>query len=115
MIERYAGYMRRRTAGGEAFGIDSDPAHWLLVSHEKAEPWNFLADGFEAGYVWDEHFVSVGSKQIRKPKKDGWFEHGQNCAEYLELNFGAGHKTQEERERARQPVRWLPVPTTWAG
>jgi hypothetical protein len=25
--------------------------------------------------VWDEHFVSVGSKQIRKPKKDGWFGH----------------------------------------
>ena len=21
---------------------------------------------------------------MRKPKKDGWFEHGMNCAEYLE-------------------------------
>jgi hypothetical protein len=30
--------------------------------------------------------ASVGSKQMRKPKKDGWFEHGMNCAEYLELN-----------------------------
>ena len=32
--------------------------------------------------------MSVGSKQVRKPKKDGWFEHGQNCHEYRELNFG---------------------------
>jgi hypothetical protein len=30
----------------------------------------------------------VGQYEIRKPKKDGWFEHGQNCNEYLELNFG---------------------------
>ena len=31
--------------------------------------------------------LAFGSKQMRKPKKDGWFEHGMNCAEYLELNF----------------------------
>jgi hypothetical protein len=37
--------------------------------------------------VWDEHFVSVGSKQIRKPKKDGWFGHEQNCHEYLETQL----------------------------
>jgi hypothetical protein len=62
-----------------------------------------MADGCEAGYVWDEHFVSVGSKQIRKPKKDGWFEHGQNCMEYLEINFGAGRETRSARdERERQ-------------
>jgi len=52
-------------------------------------PDRFLADAFEAGYVWDEHMVSVGNKQVRKPKKDGWYEHGMNCSEYLELNFGS--------------------------
>jgi hypothetical protein len=36
--------------------------------------------------------VSVGSKRMRKRKKDGWFEHGMNCAEYLELNFGSSPK-----------------------
>src|SRR6185503_6605515 len=59
----------------------------------------FLTDGFEAGYVWDEHYVSIGSKQIRKPKKDGWYEHGQNCTEYLELNFGGEQPTQRQVER----------------
>jgi len=29
---------------------------------------------------------------MRKRKKDGWFEHGMNCAEYLELNFGSSPK-----------------------
>jgi hypothetical protein len=38
--------------------------------------------------VWDEHLVSVRNKQVRKPKKDGWYEHGQNCAEYPDLHFG---------------------------
>jgi hypothetical protein len=66
-----------------------DPERWLTISERATTPDRFLADGFEAGYVWDEHLVSVGNKQVRKPKKDGWYEHGQNCAEYLELNFGA--------------------------
>ncbi len=88
MVERHGGYMRKRVANGtEAFRVNE--TQWLRVSSDATVPWKFLADGFEAGYVWDEHMVSVGSKQVRKPKKDGWFEHGQNCAEYLELNFGS--------------------------
>lgn len=87
MVERHAGLMRRRTStGAEALRVDD--RRWLRVSGDDAITWKFLADGFEAGYVWDEHMVSVGSKQLRKPRKDGWYEHGQNCAEYLELNFG---------------------------
>jgi len=46
--------------------------------------------------VWDVHMVSVGTKQMRKPKKDGWFEHGMNYAEYLELNFGSAPKRKSE-------------------
>ena len=61
---------------------------WLTISTKATVPDRFLADAFEAGYVWDEHMVSVGNKQVRKPKKDGWYEHGMNCAEYLEVNFG---------------------------
>jgi hypothetical protein len=87
MVERTAAQMRKRTASGEMFGVDNGD-HWLRLSAEAVVADRFLAKGFEAGYVWDVHMVSVGSKQIRKPKKDGWFEHGQNCSEYLELNFG---------------------------
>lgn len=88
MIERHAAAMRKRTPQGEAFIINSDPDRWVRVSEGNAVSDRFLADGFEAGYVWDEHYVSVGSKQMRKAKKDGWYEHGQNASEYLELNFG---------------------------
>src|SRR6185503_15143650 len=96
-IERLAGHMRRRTPQGEAFGVDNE--RWVRVAPDGVMPWKFLADGFEAGYVWDEHMVSVGSKQMRKPKKDGWFEHGQNCTEYLELNFGGAQPSVLQVER----------------
>ena len=99
MVERLAGYMRRRTPQGEAFNVESRPERWLLISPDMAKSWPFLADGLEAGYVWDEHLVSVGNKQVRKPKKDGWYEHGQNCLEYLELNFGGQQPSVRQSEQ----------------
>jgi len=99
MVERIAGHMRRRTVQGEAFGVEANPERWQIVGPDGAKSWPFLTDGLEAGYVWDEHLVSVGSKQVRKPKKDGWYEHGQNCLEYLELNFGGAQPTMGEVER----------------
>lgn len=97
MIERHAGLMRKRTPMGEAYAVNSDKTKWLRVTGDGRPPaqWSFLADGDEAGYVWDEHLVSEGSKQYRKAKKDGWYEHGQNAKEYLELNFGSTPKAKE--------------------
>lgn len=106
LVERLAGHMRRRTPWGEAFAVDgtrdlnNQYVRWLRVDKDGAEGWGFLADGCEAGYVWDSHYVSVGSKQMRKPKRDGWYEHGQACLEYLELNFG-GTVATEADEQAR--------------
>ncbi len=101
-IERMAAQMRKRCADRtEGFVIDKDPEKWLTISEQATVPDRFLTDGFEAGYVWDEHMVSVGNKQVRKPKKDGWYEHGQNCAEYLELNFGLSPRVKKERMRTR--------------
>ena len=89
MVERMAAQMRKRSADrSEAFQI-SRSERWLRISAQATTVDRFLADGFEAGYVWDEHMVSVANKQVRRPKKDGWYEHGQNCAEYLECNFGS--------------------------
>ena len=106
MVERMAGQMRKRSADrAEAFAINADSEMWLTISEKATVPDRFLADGFEAGYVWDEHTVSVGNKQVRRPKKDGWYEHGQNCAEYLELNFGAGLKTKSERDADEEERR----------
>ena len=99
MVERLAAYMRKRTPQGEAFGVEADPQKWLLISEDTVKPWPFVADACEAGYVWDAHYVSVGSKQIRKPMKDGWYEHGMNCCEYLELNFGGAQPTMAQVEK----------------
>lgn len=108
-IEQMASQMRRRAADrSEAFQVNRDPERWLVISEQGARPEAFLADGFEAGYVWDEHLVSVGNKQVRKPKKDGWYEHGQNCSEYLTLNFGG-----DQVKAQPKPAQWLPVGRTW--
>jgi hypothetical protein len=112
MVERHAGLMRRRTSAGEAFRVDD--RRWLLVSANSRREFPFLADGFEAGYVWDDHLISVGNKQVRKPKKDGWYEHGQNCAEYLELAFGGYARRPKAKSRSRvMPAR--PSSTAWMG
>jgi hypothetical protein len=87
-VERMAAQMRKRAADRQEAFVVSSSERWLRISEQSTVMDRFLADGFEAGYVWDEHLVSVNNKQVRKPKKDGWYEHGQNCAEYLELNFG---------------------------
>jgi hypothetical protein len=114
MIERMASQMRKRAADrSEAFVVNSDSERWLTISEQSTVPDRFLADGFEAGYVWDEHMVSVGNKQVRKARKDGWYEHGQNCAEYLELNFG-----NEPFKKKTRPQSRVPMPRgemSWAG
>lgn len=89
MVERMAAQMRKRAADGSEVFVVSNSDRWVRVSAQSTMVDRFLADGFEAGYVWDEHMVSVNNKPVRRPKKDGWYEHGQNCAEYLELNFGS--------------------------
>jgi hypothetical protein len=116
-IEAIAGHMRRRGLQGESFGVAADPARWLRVSHDGVEPMPFVAVALEAGYVWDAHMVSVGSKQVRKPHKDGWFEHGMNTTEYLELNFGAEQPTREadEQAKARAKAASQPQVTSWMG
>ena len=110
-IEALGAHLRRRTPTGEAFQVEADPAKWLLVTLDGPKHEPFLADALEAGYVWDEHMVSVGNKQIRKPKKDGWFEHGMNCLEYLELTFGASTPTAEAKARRRQRQPGPSMPT----
>lgn len=107
-VERMAAQMRKRAADGSEAFVVSNADRWLRISTQATVSDRFLADGFEAGYVWDEHVVSVANKPMRRPKKDGWYEHGQNCAEYLEANFGQlpMKRTEEapvEMPRVRSP------------
>jgi len=102
MVERIASHMRSRSPLGESFGIDK--TRWLRISATAVIPHAFLADGCQAGYVWDEHLISVANKPVRRPKKDGWYEHGQNCLEYLEHNFGGVQPTLEQSIRRAHRV-----------
>ena len=48
-----------------------------------------LVDGFEAGYVWDtQSTTSTSNPNTRRPLKDGFYDHGQNCLEYILLAYG---------------------------
>lgn len=90
LIDRVAAQMRARDlAGHEALLVSNDQEHWIRLSEHGAVSHRMVASAFESGYVWDPHMISVGSKQMRKPKKDGWHEHPMNVVEYLEANFGA--------------------------
>jgi hypothetical protein len=90
LIDRIAAQMRGRDLNGdEALRVSSDEAHWIRLSEHGSVVHRMVASAFESGYVWDPHMVSVGSKQMRKPKKDGWHEHPMNVVEYLEANFGS--------------------------
>lgn len=101
-VERVGAAMRRRSpSGGEGFTVD--PVRQVIVTATGIRSSKFMTDGLEAGYVWDPHPRSVGNKMVRVPLKDGWYEHGQNCLEYIELNFGGATRTaaQVARDTAR--------------
>lgn len=51
-------------------------------------------DGLEAGYIWDDRSIANSvTPNTRRPKKDGTYDHLQNCAEYTWLNFSSGYQT----------------------
>lgn len=53
-------------------------------------------DGLEAGYVWDSRSIANSiSPNTRRPRKDGTYDHLQNCGEYTWLNFGPAYLTPD--------------------
>lgn len=97
-VERLAARLRRRAGGSEALVVS--PTRWLVVGDNTIREENWFASALEAGYVWDEHTrTTAGGKSIAVPLKDGYYEHGMNCAEYDEINFGGSHMTQDQIER----------------
>ncbi len=113
MIESISDLLRHRThVGDEALAVNDDPQRWLEASREGIKPNPFLAEGFEVGYVKDDHFASVAHKHVRQPKDDDWFEMGMRAAEILMQNFCAGKPTQAERDAKRAADRTDPRPST---
>lgn len=73
-IQTMAAYMRRMTPSGPALAVN--PRFWIISkTARRMSP--VLVDGLEAGYVWDDAPAQTGA--IRKPKKDGFYDHGMNC------------------------------------
>jgi hypothetical protein len=91
-IQAISQYMRRTALDGNpAFRIHPRAA---VVSADGVKHLPFLVDGFEAGYVWDTRQI-IGTKAgVRRPKKDGYYDHGQNCCEYVQIGFGVSQPTQ---------------------
>lgn len=113
IIERIVSALRGRDlVGGEAMLVAADD-RWIQLSKHGVSRLRFVADAFEFGYVWDKHDVSVNNKPVRRPLKDGWYDHGMNCVEYLEGNFNAApaKKQTGPTRHVRQPRG----PMSWAG
>lgn len=121
LIERIAGYMRRRAANRqECLGVNNDETMWLRASREGIEPSPLVSQAFEAGYTWDEKLISVGSNEFKRPRGDQWFEFSMRCAEAIELNFGASRMTGAERDSRRSKYHDgfssnSNSPTSWLG
>ncbi|MCR4339549.1 MAG: hypothetical protein NUW01_06645 [Gemmatimonadaceae bacterium] len=87
-IQQISGFLSRLIQGRPALAV-----------HPRCE---MLIDGFEAGYVYDERAYSASAfPNIRRPKKDGTYDHLQNTTEYAYLNYG-GSPLQSADERTIQ-------------
>lgn len=85
------------TDGGPAFQINSQRQ---CVVRNSGTLWTpFLTDAFSAGYIWDEKARQGLAANIRRPKKDGYYDHGMNCVEYVALAYGPVSVTQKDEER----------------
>lgn len=103
-IEAYWAWMRRQTEQGDsAFKLNPRFKYITKARLGTEEP--ILARGFTAGYVWPAPVLDHNRTKVPLllPKKDGFFDHTQNCCEYLLAKFGDVPGT--EQEIAREAVR----------
>lgn len=106
LIESLAGLLRRRTAtGDESIAVSDDPSRWLIATHDGVKESAFLHIALEAGYVWDKHFVSVSSKEVKQPREDDKFSNVMHCVENILLNFCAGQPSQADKDEKRRKLR----------
>lgn len=104
-IQHAAGYMRRLTRMGPAFVVD--PERWLLMKDDGVTTGStHFIDALEAGYVWDERkFNTQTSPNTRRPRKDGFYDHGMNTLEYLILGYGPAQPTKVDHAKAERLAR----------
>ena len=75
------------------FADEEEPAfllnpRGLLISRKKTQSISIIEQALGGGYIWDDAFHGVGNlANIRRPLKDGFFEHPMNATEYIIHNF----------------------------
>ena len=114
-IQTIAGYMRRLTPQGAGFRV---APRFVVVTRRGTKPTPVLVDGFEAGYVWDvKSAASTSTPNTRRPLKDGYYDHSQNCAEYIILAFGPASGIESEAPPDVSPPRFFygDPSTAWMG
>jgi hypothetical protein len=100
-IQHIAGYQRRLTKMGPAFLVD--PERWLLFRDDGPVASTHFIDALEAGYVWDERvYTTTTSPNTRRPRKDGYYDHGMNCLEYIVLAYGPAQPTRVDHAKAER-------------
>jgi hypothetical protein len=109
-IQTAAGCMRRLTPQGPAFRVTPQV---VVVTKRGSTSTPVLVDGFEAGYVWDSKSTKgTANPDTRRPLKDGYYDYGQNCVEYIALMFGPGTRLKASPNRERLATA-LPDPLGW--
>jgi len=109
-IQSIAGYMRRLTATGAAFAV---APRFVVVTGKGTSSPSVLVDGFDAGYVWAESkAINASTSNTRRPLKDGYYDHAQNCLEYIVLAFGPTAGSKPKRT-AHEAPRTYHGPDAW--
>jgi hypothetical protein len=117
VIEEVSSLLRRQTVNHEpAICIADAPDRWRSVSLDGTDkPMAFASFAFEGGYVWDEHTISVGNKDVRQPHEDDEYANVMHAIENLLLNFCIDEPSEDERQarrsQAQQRVRHEAAPT----
>ncbi len=99
VIQSIAAAMRQPKDSKQAFKITDDPSKILMAANQLIVNHRFVVEGFESGYVWSPHTVSVANKLVRQPNPDEWIDGAQRCLENIWLNFCADQKSDYERDR----------------
>ena len=74
---------------------------------------NVRVDGFGAGYVRDAKSTKgTTNPNTRRPLKDGYYDHGQNCVEYIALMFGPGTR-RKAAPKAKPSPTFPSDPLSW--
>lgn len=100
VIQAASQYMKRRALDGEEAFIVCP--RQIELSNLGPTPSEFITDGFEAGYIWDNRIVHGKGRTIRVPKKDNYYDHFMNTFEYAGQAFSPAQPTQDTVEKAER-------------